>query len=218
MIGFLHTSPVHVETFDRLTRQASADTETTHLVDESLLERARRDGVDSVAADVSARVHQLRDAGARVIVCTCSTIGDLAERFSDDVPVTRVDRPMARTAVACGPRVGVIAAVESTLEPTRSLLEEEASAAGTSPSIELALVDGAWSAFEAGNTETYLRLIVDAARELAHRTDVIVLAQASMAAAEPGLADLAVPVLSSPAAAVRHAVAELVRRQSGPAR
>lgn len=212
VIGFLHTSSVHVETFDRLTRETSDAAGTTHVVDESLLERARGNGTDSVTPDVKAHVGHLMDAGAQVIVCTCSTIGGLAEQLSAEVPVIRVDRPMARTAVAVGRRIGVIAAVESTLAPTRSLLEDEASSAGTTPAIELLLVADAWAEFEAGNADAYLRLVVDAARGLATRSDVIVLAQASMAGAEPALGDLAVPVLSSPGAAVRHAVAELARR------
>ena len=46
------------------------------------------------------------------------------------VPVLRVDRPMAAAAVAAGPRVVVLATVESTLGPTVALVEEEAAPRG----------------------------------------------------------------------------------------
>lgn len=214
-IGFLHTAEVHVATFDELTRQEAPATDSLHVVDESLLDRARVHGIDSVAADVEARLDELRDRGAGVIVCTCSTIGGLAEQVAGDASTFRVDRPMARAAVAAvaavaaGRRIGVIVALESTFEPTEALLREEALAAGVDPVIELVLAEGAWTEFEAGNTEAYLQRIAETARALADRVAVVVLAQASMAAVEPALADLSVPVLSSPSAAVSYAITQL---------
>ncbi|KRF19944.1 hypothetical protein ASG90_19625 [Nocardioides sp. Soil797] len=224
-IGFLHTAQAHVATFDDLTHRLRPLIGTLHVVDESLLVRARVDGIDSVGSSVEVALEQLRQAGADVIVCTCSTIGDLAERVARDVVTLRVDRPMARTAVDAaergGRRIGVIAALESTLAPTRRLLEAEAAASsaasgaagptssGTVPAVELVLVPGAWAEFEAGNTEAYLHLVADAARELADRVDVVVLSQASMAAAELLLTDVDVPVLSSPSVAVSYVLTQL---------
>ena len=177
-----------------------------HVVDESLLELARASGPEAALGGVRDRIDQLGERGARVVVCTCSTIGDVAERAATKVPTLRVDRPMARRAVALGARIGVVAALESTLVPTKALVEEEAAAAGEQPAIELVVVDGAWTDFEADDMVGYLQRIADSARALADRVDVIVLAQASMAAAVGHLEDLAVPVLSSPGLAVRHAV------------
>ena len=102
------------------------------------------------------RIDQLGERRARVVVCTCSTIGDVAERAATKVPTLRVDRPMARRAVALGARIGVVAALESTLVPTKRLVEEEAAAAGEQPAIELVVVDGAWTDFEADDMVGYL--------------------------------------------------------------
>lgn len=209
-IGFLHTSPVHVATFDALVAEHAAGTATVHAVDEALLELARTAGPDAAADGVRRRVSELRAAGAQVVVCTCSTIGDVAERPVPDrsagFATFRVDRPMARAAVAAGHRIGVVAALESTLAPTEALLRAEAAATGRSPVIELTLAAGAWERFEAGDVDGYLDLVADAARDLGERVDVIVLAQASMTGAGRLLGDVGVPVLSSPATAVRHAV------------
>lgn len=57
--------------------------------------------------------------------------------------------------------------------------------------------------------------MTDAARALAPRVDVIVLAQASMAGAEPLLEDVGVPVLSSPGMAVEQLAKELSRQTRG---
>ncbi|MFC7493390.1 MULTISPECIES: aspartate/glutamate racemase family protein [unclassified Nocardioides] len=204
MVGFLHTAEVHVGTFDSLVGDAA---ETVHAVEPGLLEQARADGLTPVVeAGVRSALDALAARGARVVVCTCSTLGPVAESVASPVPVLRVDRPMARVAVASGSRIGVVAAVESTLEPTRSLLEDEARRAGADPAVTDVLVPGAWASFEAGDTPAYLSAIADAARALAGDVDVVVLAQASMAGAVGLVADLDVPVLASPRLAVESAL------------
>ncbi|MDF1604839.1 aspartate/glutamate racemase family protein [Nocardioides sp. YIM 152315] len=203
-VGFLHTAEVHVGTFDALVGDSA---ETVHVVESHLLQRARTDGLTpAVEAGVRSALDELHARGADVVVCTCSTLGPVAESVASDVPVLRVDRPMARTAVAGGARIGVVAAVESTLEPTRLLLQDEARRAGAEPVLTEVLVPGAWASFEAGDTAAYLCAIADAARALADTVDVVVLAQASMAGAVDLLEDLAVPVLASPRLAVESAL------------
>ncbi|REF31100.1 hypothetical protein DFJ65_2142 [Calidifontibacter indicus] len=202
--GFLHTSPVHPATFDRLLARRRPGVQALHVVDEKLLVDARNHGPDAVAERVAQHLTALVGQGATVVCCTCSTIGDTAERARADVPVFRVDRPMAARAVRCGPRVGVVAALESTLEPTAALLRQEAESAGQEVRIEQLIADGAWGRFEDGDEPGYLASVVHTARRLADDVDILILAQASMAGAEPLLADLAIPVLSSPGPAVQH--------------
>lgn len=207
-IGFLHTAQVHVATFDALT--AGRGVEARHVVEPDLLDRARRDGpTEEIAADVRAALAALVDAGADVVVCTCSTLGPIAEGAELSVPVLRVDRPMARAAVAVGPRIAVVAAVESTVGPTRALLLDEARRAGRGIELTEVVVPDAWDSFEAGHLDGYRHAIARAARRAAAGVDVVVLAQASMAPALDDLADLVIPVLCSPALAVAHAM-ELV--------
>ena len=200
-IGFLHTAEVHVGTFRGLLRELGPGCADVHVVDESLLADARERGVD---ADVERRLlERLREVAAQspaVIVCTCSTLSGHAERMSGDVGVAvlRVDRPMAEAAVAAGRRIAIVAAVESTLAPTRELL---ASCARPDTEIVESLCADAWPLFEAGDHAGYIRRVAEHARSL--DADVIVLAQASMAPAEELIGGKA---LSSPRAAVRRAL------------
>lgn len=98
------------------------------------------------------RLDKLVAAGVDVICCTCSTIGDIAESSDAKVTVFRVDHPMARHAVKRGQRIGVVAALESTLEPTRALIEDEAARAGADVSLELVTASDAWARFETVTT------------------------------------------------------------------
>lgn len=99
---------------------------------EDLLARARESGPEAVAGDVRALLAGAVADGARAVLCTCSTIGAVAEAESVTlgVPVLRVDRPMA-AAAAARDRVVVLASITGTLAPTLALLAEEA---GTGPS------------------------------------------------------------------------------------
>jgi Asp/Glu/hydantoin racemase len=199
-IGFLHTADVHVATFHALV--AERGHHDLHLVDATLLAGAREHGVDAALEErLAGRLRELAGRGPDVIVCTCSTLGGHAERIPLAVPVLRIDRPMAERAVALGGRIAVVAAVESTLTPTRELLLECGPGAELVPAPCL----DAWALFEAGDQIGYLRAIAAHVRTL--EADVIVLAQASMAPAADLLADLPVPVLSSPRAAVDEAIA-----------
>ena len=67
------------------------------------------------------------------------------------------------------------------------------------------LCDGAWPCFEAGDLEGYLAIVAAECDAVAETSDVIVLAQASMAGASR-LCTTQVPVLSSPQLAVEAAI------------
>lgn len=81
-IGFLHTSPVHVATFDGLLAASGVDVRAVHVVDESLLAEARADGVESVRWRLAARLAEVVREDVDVVCCTCSTLGGLAEELA----------------------------------------------------------------------------------------------------------------------------------------
>lgn len=206
-IGFLHTSPVHVATFRELVDELLPGAEVIEVVDETLLDQARLLGERDVRVlgGVADRLAELLDAD--VVVCTCSTLGGIAEEVGRAAgsKVVRIDRAMAERAVELavegGGRIAVVAALDSTLAPTRALLDEVMLATGAAVDVELHRIDDAWERFENGDQEGYLDLIAAALPEAAADVDVIVLAQASMAPAI-GRTRLDLPVLSSPRLAI----------------
>jgi hypothetical protein len=210
-VGFLHTAQVHVATFEALSRELMPSARTVNRVDPEALELARQDGMgERVRAVVAGHLSELREAGCEVVLCTCSTLGEIAEGLSGEgLEVIRIDRPMLRRAVTLGPRIGVLAALASTIEPTTRVLAEEAADAESGIAVEVSVVDGAWDAFLSGDAADYHSRIAQGARALSSRCDVVVLAQASMEPAAALLAGLATPVLTSPRSAVE-AVAAVV--------
>ncbi|MBX3027246.1 hypothetical protein KF840_20305 [bacterium] len=219
MLGFLHTAASHVPTFERLARDADPALSCRHAVEAPLLAAATAaGGVDAaLAARIAARVDALRAAGARVVVCTCSTIGDAAEAASrPQAPVLRIDRPMAEAAVRRGARVAVVAALDTALAATVALLRAVAREQGRAVAIAPVLCAAAWPRFVAGDLAAYAAATAAAARAAAPAVDVVVLGQVSMAPAIERLADLATPVLAATPLGVQVAV-ERCRALRAPA-
>jgi hypothetical protein len=208
-IAFLHTSPVHQPTFEKLIRDAAPGLSVRHDVREDLLADAQHTGANDLT--LVARINEaMRDAGstgAKVVVCTCSTIGGPAEGAQGAFRATRIDRAMADKAVTAGRPVLMVAALESTLAPTLALLESSASRLGMKPEIRTLVVEGAWAHFLAGDTPGYANAIVEAIGKAWASDSIVVLAQASMAPAAEPLARRGITALSSPQLGVAHALA-----------
>jgi hypothetical protein len=209
-IAFLHTSPVHVEPFGKLAREIDPTAVVDHIVDESLLLDAQRLGTADVALirRVRAALERAAAGGASVAVCTCSTIGGIAESTPTGAHfvVGRIDRAMADRAVSFGRKVLVVAAFESTVGPTVALVESSAAKAGADLELRSVVVAGAWDKFVAGDRSAYVTAIAASVREQLGDAEVVVLAQASMAPAADLLSDLRVPVLASPKLGVESAL------------
>ncbi|CAN5329916.1 aspartate/glutamate racemase family protein [soil metagenome] len=210
-IAFLHTAQAHVRTFGSLMAELAPALRVHHVVAEDLLAQAMKDGADNAA--LMARVHRSMDdaasTGAKVVVCTCSTIGGLAEAAptAGRNVAARIDRAMADEAVASGRRVLVVAALESTLMPTHALIVDSARKLGAAPVIVSLLVPDAWAHFMAGDVPAYVNAVASAVASQAMADDIVVLAQASMAPAAALLRANGIDALSSPRLGVQRAIA-----------
>lgn len=211
-IAFLHTAEINERLFGAALAKAAPDARATSVLRADLLAASiAAGGMTAEIAEETAELLAGLRAAADAVLLTCSTLGPAVERLPSPLErpvVMRVDAALAELAVAsAGPsgRVAVLCAVSSTLEPTRALFEAAATEVGAD--VEMALVAGAWDAFEAGDVAEYNRLVAAAADRAAEDgARVVALAQASMAgAAAVSRADI--PVLSSPEAGLRAALA-----------
>jgi hypothetical protein len=208
MLTLFHTTSSNEALFRTLLAEMGPEIPARHILAADLLDRATAEGrvTPEIAVDVKARMRAALDDGSRMLLCTCSTLGTCADELSDP-RVLRVDRAMARLAVAQGGRVMVAACVASTLEPTVKLLRESAPPGQTDAAqIETLLMADLWPHFQLGEHIVYWQKIAERLREQAFTYDCIVLAQASMAGAADLLRDLSIPVLSSPRIGMEAAV------------
>ncbi len=214
-LALVHTSATLVPVFAQLCQAKLPNVDTFNIVDDSLVRAIGARG--SLTADIARRVASYitsaEAGGADYILVTCSSIGPAVEAAAPfaAVPVLRVDQPMADLAVRTGRRIGVIATLPTTLNPTTDLVRRRAAVAGKSVEVTARLCEGAFDALMSGDAARHDRMVADALRELATQVDVIVLAQASMARVVDTLpaADRRVPILASPGIAVDHLATEL---------
>ncbi|HEX7776490.1 MAG TPA: aspartate/glutamate racemase family protein [Parvibaculum sp.] len=201
-IAFLHTASIHVETFNALGREIAPELKLAHAVREDLLSAAEKAGFVTPALDMKTQeaLFALAEGGARVVVCTCSTLGASAEALSEemDIPVLRIDRAMADLAVETGRVIGVAACIPATVPNTQTLIRSSAARAGREVEVRSFVFDDVWTAFREGRLTDYYEGIAARLEAAAQGVDVLVLAQASMAPAAALCGALSAPILSSP--------------------
>ena len=211
-LGLVHTSatlvPVCQELIDQYLK--GKDIQVFNIVDDSLIKNTIERG--ELTADTSRRVvdyiGSAEAAGADYILVTCSSIGSAVETSASltKVPVLRVDQPMADQAVQMGSKIGVVATLSTTLDPTSDLVLRRAQAAGKKIELTAKLCEGAFDALMGGKPEVHDEMVASALKELSSQVDVILLAQASMARVVSQLSeeDKKVPILASPKIAMEY--------------
>ena len=209
-LGLIHTSATLIPVFQQLCKEYLPGVSTFNIVDDSLVKNIRERGqlTEAISKRVADYVASAEDSGADYILVTCSSIGAAVEAAADKakVPVLRVDQPMADQAVQAGKRIGVIATLQTTLEPTGNLVKRRAALAGKEIELTSVLCEGAFEALMSGDAAKHDALVADALRQLSKKVDVILLAQASMARVVDTLDDddKIVPIVASPPTAIQY--------------
>lgn len=215
-VGIVYTSttPELIEDVNREVRgQIGGSAEIYAQEDPSILAEVREKGY--VTAPPAARLitmymNAVRE-GCDAILNVCSSVGEVADCAQDaakylGVPIVRIDEEMCREAVRRGNRIGVMATLPTTMNPTCNTVRRMARECGKHVEITECLVEGAFGL----DQEQFRSRMEECAGSIADAVDVIVFAQGSMAYCEQYIANRYHKiVLSSPrfgAAALRRAL------------
>lgn len=199
----IHTGMPMVEPTKALFAKYLPDVRLINIVDDSLIQDVIK--ANSVPWGVRRRLinyyFMARDAGADVIFNTCSSVGDVALHAREilDVPIVKIDDAMAEEAVLKYKKIGVLATLQTTLEPTIRLLHHFGRIHNKNCFVVESLAKGAFEAIVNGDQTLHDSLIIEAANSIAPDVDAFVLAQGSMARMEAKLSEIThKPILSSP--------------------
>lgn len=202
-IVYTTTTPALVRTVNAELRKTFGENiEILNYQDESILREVGEQGhmtASAAARLVSLFMQAIRDGADAVLNC-CSTVGEVVDASQGiaqltGVPIVRIDEDMCRQAVLLGNRIGIIATLASTMEPTRKTVLRMASEMNRQVTTVDCVMEGAFGAGQ----DVFRQMICDTVAEIIDRVDVILLAQGSMAYAEEMLAEkFKKPVLSSP--------------------
>ena len=167
-----------------------------------VLEETRKVGyvTPSAAANLICAYMEAVKEGADAILNVCSSVGEVADSVQQiasyiNVPIVRSDTEMCREAVRKGKRIAILATLSTTLEPTRNTIYHMARELGRNVETVDVLVNGAFGL----EREQFVALLLEKAKQVKEKADVILLAQGSMAyVAEQIQEETGVLTLSSP--------------------
>jgi len=186
-IGFVHTGVAIADMFKPMIAERLPGISTFHIVDDSLIQDLLQEEqfTPSILKRLCSQIELAEEAGAEVIMVTCSSIApgvDVARKMVK-VPVLKIDEPMA----------------------------EKAAEANKQITIHQTLSSEAFDCFLKGDMQTHDEIVKDAAQKVKGKVGVIVLAQASMGHLAEDLQEITgVPVLKSPPLAMDALVAKVM--------
>jgi Asp/Glu/hydantoin racemase len=202
-IGLLHTVGFLADMFRNLFQESIPEVNSFHIVDEGIIKQLmENDGLTpAIVRRIALQAGLAMEAGADLILFTCSSTSPAVDTVRNliDIPIMKIDDPLADKAVELGEKIGLITTAKTTLKPSIDLISSRAAEKGKPVEIDSTLETDAFKARLNGNVGEHDRIVKAAIDKLSAQCDVIVLAQASMAhLVEQAQDSCPVPILASP--------------------
>ncbi|MFV0465144.1 MAG: aspartate/glutamate racemase family protein [Lachnospiraceae bacterium] len=218
-VGLIYTSttPELIQMVqDEIYKHLGNEAELYSLEDPTVLSETRDAGyvTSQAAARLISMYMNAVEQGCDAILNLCSSVGEVADCVQDTadyigVPIVRIDEEMCREAVRSAAKIGVMATLPTTLEPTKKTVYRMARECGKQVQVTECLVEGAFGL----NQTEFREKMKQYAESIADQVDVIVFAQGSMAYCEEYISSaLHKKVLSSPAFGAAELKKALIRK------
>ena len=182
-LTILHTTLATTTTIPAMIRELYPDEfDIVNVLDDSLLNDIKCSS--RMSASVIERFIQYaciaKNNGSDALLLACSSLGKAADIAREllDIPLYKIDEPMADQAVESGNNILVLGTVKSTLEPTSDLIRSKRKS--QEQSVTCILIPDVFELYEI-DRERHDQKIAEVIQEHWNTYDVIVLAQASMA-------------------------------------
>lgn len=202
-IVYTSTTPELIELVNQeIEKNLGKEVEILNYQDPSILAEVREAGfvTAGAAARLTGMYMQAVEDGADAVLNVCSSVGEVADAAKAmglymGVPIVRIDEEMCKEAVRLGSRIGVLATLPTTLEPTKNTIKRVSRELGKHVELIDGLIDGAFGV----NQKQFKKMMVDKTAEIIEHVDVVLLCQGSMAYVEEELQEIyKKPVVSSP--------------------
>jgi Asp/Glu/hydantoin racemase len=201
-IAFIHTSPAAIPPLADYYKKNAPEFEITNVLDDGILRCfAAQDEPAAEARLLALCRHAIDNDGTALALITCSAVKrPLVSRLASSagIPVLKIDDPLARTALALGPKLGVIVTFAPSKAAAESLLREMAADERMTVDLTTVVIPEAYEALLAGRTVDHDRMLIQAIEPLRESCAAVVLSQVSMARVLPHFDDQSgAPVLSA---------------------
>ena len=193
LIGLIHSTRLVVDPVHQVVASQCPDVDIIHVVDEGILKVLFGLGEinDKITGWLGRLVDSTIETGADMAVLSCSSlspaVNDVREKVN--IPFLKIDEPMAELAVREADRIGLVATNHTTPKPSTMLIEEVAEKFGKKVTVVPRVQADAFLKLNAGDIEGHDQVVVRAVEELLEETDVVLLAQISIARVKEKLDD-----------------------------
>jgi Asp/Glu/hydantoin racemase len=206
-IVLIHATPVAIDPVLQAFEALWPEAEPVSVLDDSLsIDRAK-------STDITPAIHQRimtlaeygYSLGARAILFTCSAFGPSIEaaQRAIPVPVLKPNEAMFEEALGFGGRIGMIATFAPSIATMEAEFSDDAGRIRPGATLATRLASDAMSALRSGDAATHNALVAQQASSFAG-VDALMLAHFSTSRALDACRKAtAIPVLTSPEAAVR---------------
>jgi Asp/Glu/hydantoin racemase len=205
-IVLLHATPVAIDPIHEAFARGWPEADLANLLDDALSpDRARtHDLTEEMIDRFVALARYGQRIGADGLLVTCSAFGPAIERAAAElpIPVLKPNEAMFAAALSYGERIGMLATFAPAVVTMEDEFVEAAARLRPSATLTTVLVPDAMDRLRKGDADTHNRLVSEHASQLAHMDAVMLAHFSTSRAAERVRARIAVPVLTSPDAAV----------------
>ena len=210
-IALIHATPLAIDPIKQAIDRHWPEVQCQHLLDESLSQDLVRDGhlTPAMVQRFVTLARYCQDAGAQGILFTCSAFGPAIETAgrTTGLPTLKPNEAMFEQALSAAPadrplHVGLVATFEASIGSMTDEFMDMARSRHIQARVSSGFVPHAMSDLAQGRAQEHHQKVADAIARLPG-CDVIMLAQFSMAAAQPlAQSTTQTPVLSSPDCAI----------------
>lgn len=188
----IHNSMVLMNQLKEICQEVIPQLEVINLMDESLLRDIMNLGNvnQKMVKRICFYAMAAEELGADAVLMTCSSLSETVDVAKNlvNIPVLKIDEPMAIKAVKYTTKIGVMGTLQSVVGPSKRLIESKAKDLGKKVNIESIVCENAFKALIKGDREKHNQLLLQEVDKIVKKVEIIVLAQGSMTAFSPILA------------------------------
>ncbi len=193
LIGLVHTTRLVIDPVHEAITGSVQDITVNHVLDEGILRRLAALGriTPEIVDWLTRMVTAAESGGADLAVVSCSSLSPCVNEVRNRVgiPVLKVDEPMMEFAIQNGDRIGLIMTNPTTQEPSQILFQEVSERLGKKVVLIPKLCPDAFAKLNSGDTNGHDAEVVQGIEELLRETDLVMLAQISIARVKRSIDD-----------------------------
>ena len=185
LVGLVHSTRLAIDPLQTVVGSQCPDTEFVHVMDEGILRKLAATG--KITPDIlnwlTAMVFSAEKIGASLAVVSCSSLSPCVNdvRAKVNIPVLKIDAPMVEHSVKNFNRIGLLMTNPTTEKPSKLLFEEVRQSLGRKAALIPRLCPDAFNKLNQGDIDGHDTEVVETVKNLLIETDVVMLAQISIA-------------------------------------